>query len=85
MAAIHEVKTLRNRYHAFRDRFHAGEVLGQMLASPYESGEGLIVLAIPSGGVPVGLKVRERLTGTTSAVRRLRTCWQTCERTYRMD
>jgi predicted phosphoribosyltransferase len=61
MAAVHEIKTLRNRYHTFRDRFHAGEVLGQMLASQYESGEGLIVLAIPSGGVPVGLKVRERL------------------------
>jgi predicted phosphoribosyltransferase len=60
-AKVYEIKTLRNRYHAFRDRFHAGEILGQMLAVEYERGEGLIVLAIPSGGIPVGLKVRERL------------------------
>jgi putative phosphoribosyl transferase len=60
-AMVHEIKALRNRYHVFRDRLHGGEVLGQMLASEYKSSEGLIVLAIPSGGVPVGLKVRERL------------------------
>jgi putative phosphoribosyl transferase len=60
-ARVHEIKAFRNRYRVFRDRFHAGEVLGQMLASEYENAEGLIVLAIPSGGVPVGLKVRERL------------------------
>jgi putative phosphoribosyl transferase len=60
-ATVHEIKTLRNRYHVFRDRLHAGEVLGRMLASEYESGQGVIVLAIPSGGVPVGLKVRETL------------------------
>ena len=60
-ATIHEIRKLRNRYQVFRDRFHAGEVLGQMLASGYKSVEGLIVLAIPSGGVPVGLKVSERL------------------------
>jgi putative phosphoribosyl transferase len=60
-ATVHEIKTLRDRYHVFRDRPHAGEVLGQMLTSEYEKGEGLIILAIPSGGVPVGLKVRERL------------------------
>jgi putative phosphoribosyl transferase len=60
-AKVHEIRKLRNRYQVFRDRLHAGEVLGQMLAPEYKSGEGLIVLAIPSGGVPVGLKVRERL------------------------
>jgi putative phosphoribosyl transferase len=60
-ATVHEIKALRNRYHVFLDRFQAGEVLGQMLASDYKGVEGLIVLVIPSGGVPVGLKVCERL------------------------
>jgi putative phosphoribosyl transferase len=60
-ATVHEIKTLRNRNHVFRDRSHAGKILGQMLAPDYEKEEGLIVLAIPSGGIPVALKVRERL------------------------
>jgi len=60
-ATVHEVETLRNRRRVFRDRFHAGEILGQMLAPEYENGQELIVLAIPSGGVPVGVKVSERL------------------------
>jgi putative phosphoribosyl transferase len=60
-ATVREIEKLRNRTHVFRDRLHAGEVLGQMLASEYEDTEGLIVLAIPSGGVPVGLKVSARL------------------------
>ena len=42
----------RNQKRVFEDRFEAGEVLSK---------GNTIVLAIPSGGVPVGIKVAENL------------------------
>jgi predicted phosphoribosyltransferase len=44
----------------FRDRRHAGEVLGEVL-SGYEGLAGVIVLGLPRGGVPVGFEVARRI------------------------
>lgn len=61
MTDLHEIEKLRGRRHIFADRFEAGETLGSMLQAEYAHiGDG-IILAIPSGGVPVGLKVSELL------------------------
>ncbi|MFO7985324.1 MAG: phosphoribosyltransferase family protein [Desulfatiglandaceae bacterium] len=57
---IHEIERFHNRNHVFRDRFEAGDVLAQMLESNY-GGQNVIVLAIPSGGVPVGIRISEHL------------------------
>ena len=59
VAGIHERPDLKNRVEVFKDRAHAGILLGDMLA-PYRLENG-IVLGIPAGGVPVGLAVAERL------------------------
>jgi putative phosphoribosyl transferase len=61
MTTIHENEALRNRTHVFPDRSRAGEVLGEMLAPHCAGVSDAIVLAIPMGGVPVALKVQERL------------------------
>jgi putative phosphoribosyl transferase len=60
-AKIQELKEFREQQLIFSDRFEAGETLGSMLQSEYAHIEEGIVLAIPSGGVPVGMKVREIL------------------------
>jgi len=61
MAEINEIMKYRNQKQVFDDRFEAGEVLGQMLLPEYKRKSNTIVLAIPSGGVPVGIKVAENL------------------------
>lgn len=48
-------ESLRDRIHVFKDRAKAGEILGQKLL-PYKKTDAL-VLAIPSGGVPVAAEV----------------------------
>ena len=58
---FHEIKEFRNQRHIFADRFEAGETLGSMLLAEYDHIADGIVLAIPSGGVPVGLKVKRIL------------------------
>jgi putative phosphoribosyl transferase len=60
-AKVHEIKQFRDREHMFSDRFEAGETLGKMLQPEYDRIEKGVVLAIPSGGVPVGIKVRDIL------------------------
>lgn len=50
---------LRNRVGVFRDREDAGEHLAKALAQFH--GKDAIILAIPSGGVPVGLVISSRL------------------------
>jgi putative phosphoribosyl transferase len=60
-ADLYEIKEFRNRHHVFKDRSEAGEALGKMLAPRYGDAEDLLILAIPSGGVPVGLKLRHKL------------------------
>jgi len=57
--ALREYTRFRNRVHVFKDRRDAGRLLGEMLAK-YQDATAL-VLALPSGGVPVGVEVAETL------------------------
>jgi len=56
---IVEDPSLRNKMCVFKDRTHAGELLAKKLEN-YKS-EDLIILAIPSGGVPVGFIIAKEL------------------------
>jgi putative phosphoribosyl transferase len=58
---IHELKEFRDKRYIFADRWDAGLSLADMLSSTYGRIKNGIVLAIPSGGVPVGMKVSETL------------------------
>ena len=51
---------LKERLHVFKDRFHAGELLAEMLKRNL-SLEDVILLAIPAGGIPVGYEISCRL------------------------
>lgn len=56
-----EVKELRGKYGVFADRRDAGMRLAALLAPEYQDCPDCLVLAIPSGGVPVGIAVAETL------------------------
>jgi predicted phosphoribosyltransferase len=58
---VHEIRTLRDRTHAFKDRWDAGKILAQMLESEYAMAQDTMVFSIPAGGVPVGLEISKRL------------------------
>ena len=58
---ICEKKELRGKNHVFKDRVEAGWMLAEMLATEYKAAQDAMVLAIPSGGVPVGLEVKSKL------------------------
>jgi len=58
---IHQLEKFRNQRYIFTDRFEAGKALGLMLQPAYDHIDDGMVLAIPSGGVPVGLSVKEIL------------------------
>jgi len=58
-ATVIDSMELRNRTGVFRDRDEAGEVLARTLES--FRGQNAIVLAIPSGGVPIGLAISSHL------------------------
>jgi putative phosphoribosyl transferase len=59
MARIIEERELRNKNYVFRDRIHAGELLA-LKPKPYVDGAS-IVLAIPSGSVPVDNAIAKEL------------------------
>jgi len=59
VTGIHKRADLRNKVGVFKDREHAGSLLGDML-TPYPL-KNSIVFGIPAGGVPVGLAVADRL------------------------
>jgi putative phosphoribosyl transferase len=59
MGKLIEDATLRNLVDVFEDRGHAGKLLAAELLK-YRSSDS-IVLAIPSGGVPVGVEVAETI------------------------
>ncbi len=61
MAKIIEEPELRNKNYVFRDRFQAGELLAQKLGLYLLGFSSPIVLAIPSGGVPVGIRIAKNL------------------------
>jgi len=54
-----EIPDLRNQVGVFRDREHAGKVLGDMLKE-YKNTDA-VVFAIPAGGVPVGAVIATKL------------------------
>jgi putative phosphoribosyl transferase len=58
---LNEIEKFRGQRLIFADRFEAGATLGSMLQSEYSNIEDGMILAIPSGGVPVGLSVKEKL------------------------
>lgn len=60
-ANIHERPEFGDQYHVFADRFDAGRVLAEMLEAEYKEAENAVVIAIPAGGVPVGLEVSKAL------------------------
>ena len=47
----------------FKDRYAAGRALAGRLLTPYRGWPGLLVLALPRGGVPVGYEVARALGG----------------------
>ena len=61
MAALYADSNLWNKKYVFKDRFEAGQMLGEFMASEYEAQPRSIVLAIPAGGVPVGIELSKRL------------------------
>jgi predicted phosphoribosyltransferase len=61
MGKVNEMTKFRDEYHIFNDRFEAGEVLGAMMESRYAHKEDVMTLCIPSGGIPVGIKISEAL------------------------
>ena len=69
----------RNRRGIFSDRFDAGEHLAQMLGPEFAEDPQGIVLAIPSGGVPVGqvISYRLNLAFDLILVRKVQIPWNT--------
>ena len=59
MGGLREIEAYHGKHHVFNDRRHAGKLLGELLKAEY--GKKDMVLAIPSGGVPVGIAVAEIL------------------------
>jgi len=55
---IIDLPELREQTHVFKDRTHAGHVLAKMLEA--HDKQGAIILAIPAGGVPVGVVMAEK-------------------------
>jgi len=61
MAVIIEASELRNKFHVFDDRFHAGELLVGELLREYKGKKDVYVLAIPAGGVQVAYVISKKL------------------------
>jgi len=61
MAALYADSQLWNKESVFKDRFDAGNSLGEFMASTFEGMARTVVLAIPAGGVPVGIGLSKRL------------------------
>jgi putative phosphoribosyl transferase len=57
MSNLVEDRTLRNKRYVFENRAAAGRKLSQMLLDFHHS--DVVVLAIPSGGVPVAIEMRK--------------------------
>jgi len=60
MGVIIDDPSLRDRIHVFKDRFHAGEILSEMIRRNVRL-EDAILFAIPAGGVPVAYEISKRL------------------------
>ena len=60
-AVLYEKRELSNKRHVFKDRSEAGDILAEMMSSRYLEARGAMVLAIPAGGAPVGIRIGEHL------------------------
>ena len=60
-ASIYEKREMHNRSIVFTDCIEAGRVLGRMLEPSYAGSPDALILAIPSGGVPVGIEMSDIL------------------------
>jgi len=58
---LFELPQYRNKTQIFADRHDAGRTLADMLAPEFLKLRSTIILAIPSGGVPIGLGIAARL------------------------
>lgn len=61
MGRVIDLPSLRNRRRVFRDRWHAGQVLAEMVALEAPRWPRPLLLAIPAGGVPVALAMHQHL------------------------
>lgn len=61
MSTVHEDRTLRNKSGLFQDRVDAGKHLAGMLEKDYKGHPQGMVLAIPSGGISIGLALSDSL------------------------
>ena len=61
MGELRTLPELRGRTRVFADRADAGRVLARWLEPEWKGAEGGIVLAVPAGGVPVGLELARGL------------------------
>ena len=61
MSALYSDANLWNRHSIFKDRSEAGRALAEFLAPDYEGQAMTFVLAIPAGGVPVGIELSKQL------------------------
>lgn len=60
MGTLREKKELRNKNRLFEDRFAAGDFLAEMMIWDDQEFQDGFVLAVPSGGVPVGKRISLR-------------------------
>jgi predicted phosphoribosyltransferase len=60
-AKIHELHKFHEQLRVFQDRFEAGKVLGMMMQPDYTRINDGMILAVPAGGVPVGLVIKSLL------------------------
>jgi len=74
---LFDIQDFRNRTAVFRNREHAGEVLGKMLSS--YKGTDSVVFAIPAGGIPVGavLASKLKITLEVAVVSKITLPWNT--------
>jgi predicted phosphoribosyltransferase len=59
MGKLIEDKNLHNKVYVFENRDEAGEKLSELLEKILDKNS--IILAVPSGGVPVGVKIAKKL------------------------
>ncbi len=78
MGQIVYMPELYNRLYVFEDRTDAGKLLARLLKE-YLAGEDVIVLAIPSGGVPVAKEIAKALNAPMDLliVRKIQIPWNT--------
>lgn len=77
MGTLIEMPDLRNKVRVFADRKEAGKMLAENL--PHLKERNLLTLAVPSGGVPIGLALQSKIHGAFDVliVRKIQIPWNT--------